>query len=125
MIFYKIPPIDYWRGAHALDPEQERQIAQAPDAPSGGAADRVLLARELVAALDLAMPVFESWGIGMIVEQWWGVLPGDTEIEVWIAVKEMNDGATYVASPSAIEGLQNIAFEVHACEVGSTTAWIS
>jgi hypothetical protein len=73
--------------------------------------EQVELAKAITKAFDHGMPVFEGWGLSSTIrERRYGCLPGDTQTEVWVGIKEENNGTTYIASPVEIPSLDDLAF---------------
>jgi hypothetical protein len=112
MFFYMIPPVDYWPGSTTFDPDEQRARALSkPDPADYWLSEQVELAKAIIKAIDQGTPVFERWGLGTTIrERRYGCVPGDTQTEVWVGIKEENNGTTYIASPVAIPSLDELAF---------------
>lgn len=113
MFFYQLPPIDWWPGTTTFDLNEQRARASSqPSSADYWLTEQVELAKAIVKALDRGMPIFEGWGMSSTIrERRYGSLPGDQTTEVWVAIKEENNGTTYIASPVALPNLDSFAFE--------------
>jgi hypothetical protein len=108
---YELPPIDYWAGTIEFDPEYEAKIAAEPE-PAGIFGEAHARSTELTELHRRAVVVFRElhWeGDGGWV---YGAVPGDTTTQLWISVKQENNGTTYVLSPVAMPWLDRLAFTV-------------
>lgn len=112
MFFYMIPPIDFWAGATTFNPSEQRaRTSSRPDPADYWLSEQVDLAKAITEALNQGMPVFEGWGLASTIRECrYGCLPGDHQTEVWVGIKEENNGTTYIASPVEIPSLDGLAF---------------
>jgi hypothetical protein len=111
-VAYELPPIDHWMGTTWFIPEQEAERAGAP-APPGlfpPDDDPHGLAIELTQLHRLAAPAFRTLGWEGDGGWRYGSFPDELNTRLWIAVKQSNNGTTYVLSPIAMPWLKDLAF---------------
>jgi hypothetical protein len=111
---YELPPIDYWTGATYFDPDEEAAIAAGSPPPGIFPSDDDPHGRatELTELHQRAVVVFDELGWEGDGNWRCGAVPNETSTQLWIGVKQQNNGTTYVLSPVEMPWLNGHAFRV-------------